>query len=108
MSESIEQRLEGFCNALKAYLDSKMVNTNIPDYYGSVEAQKGKKYARIVVTAYSSASSYCFVDLSNGDILKSAGWNAPAKGKRGSIFNDGFDVGDGKPCDQHGSGLYRR
>lgn len=31
-------------------------------------------------------SVHCFVDF-NGDILKAAGWSAPAKGKRGSIYD---------------------
>jgi hypothetical protein len=29
---------------------------------------------------------YCFVDLTNGDILKAATWKAPAKHARGNIL----------------------
>lgn len=43
---------------------------------------KGLKYVRIV----SDGSAFCFVDKSNGDILKSASWKAPAKGARGNIY----------------------
>lgn len=32
-------------------------------------------------------SAFCFVDMTNGDILKASGWKAPAKGKRGSIYD---------------------
>lgn len=53
-----------------------------------------------------SRSVYCFIDLSNGDILKAAGWKAPAKGARGNIFNDNCDVGT--RADVYGSGLYIR
>lgn len=70
-------------------------------------AEYGSKNARIVV-ADSQHSVYCFIDLSNGDIYKAAGWKAPAKGKRGSIWNDECDVGIDKPCNLYGGGLYKR
>lgn len=44
----------------------------------------GTKYARIVMVD-SGKSAYCFVDLSNGDILKTASWATPAKGARSNI-----------------------
>lgn len=42
----------------------------------------GKKYVRIV----RKGSAYCFIDKTNGDILKAASWKAPAKGARGNIY----------------------
>ena len=50
----------------------------------------GKKYARLVATQKGNkwGSAFGFIDLSNGDILKAAGWEAPAKGVRGNIFRD--------------------
>lgn len=73
----------------------------------------GVKYLRIVTTQqYDKAgvvidgqrSVYCFIDANTGDILKAAGWKAPAKGARGSIFNENCDVG--VKATMHGSGLY--
>jgi len=51
----------------------------------------GKKYARLVKSENGgqSKSAWAFIDLSNGDILKPAGWKAPAKHARGNI-NDEF------------------
>lgn len=48
----------------------------------------GKRYTRIVTAAVngSSRSVYCFIDTTNGDILKSASWKTPAKGARGNIL----------------------
>ena len=49
----------------------------------------GKRYVRIVTTTdggQGQRSAYCFVDITNGNILKSATWKAPAKHARGSIF----------------------
>ena len=43
---------------------------------------QGKKYAKIYEP---KGGVYCFVDLTNGDILKAAGWSKPAKHARGNI-----------------------
>lgn len=48
----------------------------------------GRRYARIVKNESSSSRSvHCFVDLTNGDVLKSESWKKPAKHARGSIFS---------------------
>ena len=44
----------------------------------------GKKYARIVMD---HGSAWGFINLENGDVLKSASWRAPAKHARGNIFD---------------------
>ncbi len=38
-------------------------------------------------------SCYAFVDLESGDILKPAGWKAPAKHARGNIFDEQHGLG---------------
>jgi hypothetical protein len=45
---------------------------------------QGKKYARIVSDGGGQRSSYAFVDA-EGNIYKSAGWSAPAKGARSTV-----------------------
>lgn len=54
-----------------------------------VQAQWGKKNVRLVTKSADArcndASAYCFVEIATGNILKPAGWNAPAKGVRGNI-----------------------
>jgi hypothetical protein len=32
---------------------------------------------------------HCFVDVTNGDILKAVSWKAPAKGARGNVLTYG-------------------
>lgn len=53
--------------------------------------ERGPKYIRVVVSDASSAGSsrsvYCFIDTTNGNILKSASWKTPAKHARGNIFD---------------------
>ena len=51
----------------------------------------GKKYARVVHENGVQRSVHTFVNMINGDILKSGGWKAPApNGVRGNIFADDF------------------
>jgi hypothetical protein len=47
----------------------------------------GAKYVRIVGSYSGSKSVHCFVDSTNGDVLMSAGWKAPAKHARGNIYS---------------------
>ena len=51
---------------------------------------KGKKFTRIVRKNDSDhyGAVFCFVDKTNGDVLKAATWKAPAKHARGNIFAD--------------------
>ena len=51
---------------------------------------KGRKYVRIVVTNDGSGgrSVFCFINRENGDVLKAAGWKAPAKHARGTIYGE--------------------
>lgn len=101
----IEARIREFAVKLEDYY-----NADQPDYLQQkVTIITGKKFTKIAIGYVKSEgrSVYCFIDQSNGDIYKAASWKAPAKGVRGSIFNDNCDVGDDKPCNRFGSGLYR-
>lgn len=54
------------------------------------EVSPGKRWTKITTTTYGGKgqkSVFAFVDPATGDIYKAAGWNAPAKGKRGNIFD---------------------
>lgn len=69
------------------------------DVHGVVE---GKRYFKVTTTTHGGEgqrSVFAFVDKSNGDIFKPAGWNTPAKGARGNVLNDK------KPMD--GRSLYK-
>ena len=55
---------------------------------------KGRKYKRIVRTDDCGGHSvHCFVDTTNGDVLKADGWKRPAKHARGNIFDDQNGLG---------------
>lgn len=80
----------------------KMMNDNASAMYGTqprhsayvITLEAGPKYVRVVRQEkqlgsgdITSRSVYCFIQKDNGDILKAAGWKAPAKTARGNIFN---------------------
>lgn len=57
-------------------------------HYTTYGIQYGKKYARIYTeTSPRDRSVFCFVDITNGDILKAASWKVPTKHSRGNIFD---------------------
>ena len=70
-------------NDFMVHLNSNM---DKPDNYFYDLVTRGSKYYKVVMNARGSRSVYCFINKRNGDILKSAGWRAPAKGARGSVL----------------------
>lgn len=74
------------CNAMATANDAKFENVKFNTRI-TVDP-KGKRYKRIVRSDdHGSRCVHCFVDTTNGDVLKAAGWKAPAKHARGNIFN---------------------
>jgi hypothetical protein len=89
MNESdMQAKLEAFVKAAQAVVDAHYA-ANFPNQGQRLTVEMGKRYARIVKTSTglgASRSAYCFVDMTNGDVLKAASWKVPAKGARGSIL----------------------
>lgn len=100
-----------FVQALTKYLNDTNINANLYTYV--IEVQTGPKNIRLVrreiwngSTEATNGSAYCFIDRATGNILKPAGFKAPAKGARGNIFNaDSF--GNGKACGPYGVAYLR-
>ena len=70
-----------------------------------VDVKLGRRYAKVILkdrewgpqntpmTLNKHKSVHTFIDMHTGDILKAAGWNAPALNKpRGNIFNDNYEI----------------
>ncbi len=88
--ELFPQKMAAFVEAVqtmvnKHYAD-KLANLTPPVF----SVDEGRRYLRVVRTETfgSSRSVYCFVDKTNGDILKAATWKAPAKHARGNVFDE--------------------
>ena len=48
----------------------------------------GRRYIKVIRQEHGvNGSVYCFVDRTNGDVLKAASWKAPAKHARGNIYS---------------------
>ena len=85
---------------LRLFLDaaSKMRQDLYTKMYGSgstakpLTAMEGSRYIRIVQHDTTQRYCYCFVDKTNGDVLKSAGWKAPAKHARSNIWDADLGV----------------
>ena len=91
MDSKIEAGITKFMADAQALVDEycKIVFLHpetLAQFKKTLSIEPGSKYARVVISDCSSRSCYCFIDLTNGDILKSASWKAPAKHARGNIF----------------------
>jgi hypothetical protein len=75
----------------------------------AVEFIPGRKFGKVVFTSVAprtGRSVHSFVDLSTGDLLKAAGWAAPAKGARYNLVAQLETVL--KEADPYGTYLYKR
>jgi hypothetical protein len=92
MEKNIELQLELYARKLSSLIENhyttKFCNLEVP----KIEIIKGRKYAKIVKVS-NQRTVHSFIDLSNGDILKAATFNAPAKHARGNIFDSNCGVG---------------
>ncbi len=90
MNDKLPGKIDEYLARLKQLCDAVS-----PDY-ATYSMKRGRKYGKVIMTVIGSSgiSVHSFVDLNNGDILKAAGWAAPAKTARGSVFDldaGGFD-----------------
>lgn len=83
--------LQKFCDAVKALRAQHGFHTEIV-------FERGKKNARIIVDEGFTRSAWGFVVLETGDILKAAGWKAPAAHVRGNIRNGTQGCGPSGPA----------
>ena len=68
---------------------------HLQDRNARVEFSWGKRYIKMIYMDDGSYSRRChgFIDRTNGDVLGSASWNAPAKsGARGNIWNSDYGM----------------
>ena len=85
MNTNFESAFESFYNGCKAITDRNNDYVKYPHTTPSVwRLDVGQKRIRVV----RDNSVHCFIDLASGDVLKAAGWKAPAKHARGNIFDD--------------------
>jgi len=88
--------LDAFVNGVQARSDARYATDFPHSKAPQFTVMPGAKNVRIVSSDGVSRYVFCFVRIEDGAILKAAGWKAPAKHARGSIYvNAGADaVGD--------------
>ena len=57
-----------------------------------LEVMEGQRYVRVFHRDHGSRYCYCFVDKTNGDVLKSESWKKPAKHARSSIWDEDYGL----------------
>jgi len=75
--------------------EHKLRFNHLAERNARIEYKTGKRYIKMIYTddgAY-SRRVHGFIDRTNGDVLGSASWNAPAKsGARGNIWNNDYGL----------------
>jgi hypothetical protein len=84
--------LDNYINKLQSNSDHKF-QSEYPNTWAAgnaplFEYNIGKRWVKVIDRDGQGGSVFCFIDPISGDIYKPAGWNAPAKGKRGNINDD--------------------
>jgi len=129
-TENIIDKIEQFCDVLRTNFQSTAIERHRQyiakgenvDYHKEQIDQlcegigvdeyiynKGKKYAKIIHLAGPSKqrSAHAFVDLTNGDVYKSASWQSPAKGVRYNLLDDSSREQMYQRADWAGGYLYK-
>jgi hypothetical protein len=85
-TNALETFVEGCAKIYNDYMDAHFPNNKRDTF----EYTTGPKYIRVVKRDgyHGGRSVHCFVDRANGDVLKAAGWKAPAKHARGNILDE--------------------
>ena len=83
--------MNNFETALDLFVEHVQAIVNKDSFFRTkIIAKAGSKNVKIIKKEENgpSVSVYCFVRKSDGAVLKAAGWNAPAKHARGTIYTD--------------------
>jgi len=88
-----DKKFDEFLEGCQRVVDEGMRNYS---WDHKLTSRKGSKYIKIISEDCNrpggdrscSSRVWGFVNRSNGDILKPAHWNRPAKGNRGNIFDE--------------------
>lgn len=83
--ENFNTQVEEVINFIENLKKENLINPESNNEFvelWKIEKTEGKKYIKLIC----GRCVYCFIDKENGDILKAAGWEKPAKHARGNIF----------------------
>ncbi|KKM97140.1 hypothetical protein LCGC14_1171090 [marine sediment metagenome] len=79
-----DEALTTFVNGCQKTQDEHFAKHYPGSLAPKITTMTGNRYVRVVI---GGRSVHCFVDMTTGDVLKAAGWKAPAKNPRGNIYS---------------------
>lgn len=95
--EHIRNDYTNWSNGSKFSSDDSVRNRMIAEFRDGVHYEVGSKYIKVIIRSGMQRSVHSFICLENtgkfkkGDILKAAGWSAPARNfARGNILTNQF------------------
>jgi len=81
---SIEREyVEWYCRAIQEATARHYEEAGYKTNPGLVYPEYGRRFTRIVTDNGTQRFVHAFVDMTNGDVIKSATWKSPQKGKNG-------------------------
>lgn len=88
--ENWDSKLASFKASVEDLIEAYNKKNDYKRQFGSkVVSEDAQKYTKVFVQEpQGNKKIYCFIDRSNGDILKPATYTTPAKGARGNIFDE--------------------
>lgn len=88
--ENWDSKLAAFKASVEDLIEAYNKKNDFKRQFGSkVVSEDAQKYTKVFVQEPSGNKKiYCFIDRSNGDILKPATYTTPAKGPRGNLFDE--------------------
>lgn len=94
--DGFELCLLGWLANAQAIVDQHY-STRFPTLPGEeLTLERGRRYVRVVKTSRDGrdvgCSVFCFIDSTNGDVLKAETFRKPARGPRGNIFGTQLGV----------------
>jgi hypothetical protein len=85
-TDTFKAALDKFVAEAQAVVDAHLTK-NFPTLpRETLTVDPGRRYVRIWIGRGNSRSAFCFIDSTNGDVLKPDTWKKPAKHARGNVY----------------------
>lgn len=103
--------VEWYCRAIQEAEERHQTARGWSLRPSTIYPEYGRRFTRIVMDNGTQRHVHAFVDMTNGDVIKAAGWKAPQKGKYGlavrfNLIDDESRERGFRAIDPYGSYLY--
>lgn len=94
MDDNFSAALHSWIMSVQNLIDEQYQTSYAKLTIPKLKYSEGKRYVKIIKHDKNNESVFAFIDLKNGDVLKPASWNAPAKHARGNLFDEHGGTGE--------------